>query len=294
MQNSLRFLTINNKYKIIDMKKLQLLVFSLAIASLLFSCNKKETPTQNGGEQEEVGTLTNDPAPATFTKKVLIEEFTGEWCGYCPDGARILQQIVTNLPHQVFPISYHVGDPFETPNCSYFKTKLHAPFYPSACVHRTKYNGELTFGRGDWSDATNLIVAEPAHCGLKLETTLTGNKLDVVVKYAGTEDVNKVYLTVVAIENNVPESSPGSQTNAPTGYIHQDVYRKSISKVKGELTSIKANKVKMVTYNDIDLVGYDLSNVHIVAFISHSLDSDTDKSVLNVQEVKAGESQDFD
>ena len=25
--------------------------------------------------------------PPTFTKKVLIEEFTGAWCGYCPDGA---------------------------------------------------------------------------------------------------------------------------------------------------------------------------------------------------------------
>ena len=31
--------------------------------------------------------------PSSFTKKVLIEEFTGAWCQFCPDGAYILGNI---------------------------------------------------------------------------------------------------------------------------------------------------------------------------------------------------------
>ena len=32
--------------------------------------------------------------PSSFTKKVLIEEFTGAWCQFCPDGAYILGNII--------------------------------------------------------------------------------------------------------------------------------------------------------------------------------------------------------
>ena len=59
------------------MMKRSITIIRIFTLSLLFGMNvwncedKKKEPT--------IG-----PVPESFTKKVLIEEFTGAWCGYCP------------------------------------------------------------------------------------------------------------------------------------------------------------------------------------------------------------------
>ena len=44
------------------------------------------------------------------TKNVLIEEFTGINCGYCPDGHRIVGEVMAAHPNNVFAINiiYHL------------------------------------------------------------------------------------------------------------------------------------------------------------------------------------------
>ncbi|MBR4803636.1 MAG: hypothetical protein IK032_03260, partial [Bacteroidales bacterium] len=43
------------------------------------------------------------------TKKVLIEEFTGINCGWCPDGHRIVNELMAAHPGSVFGINIHAG-----------------------------------------------------------------------------------------------------------------------------------------------------------------------------------------
>ena len=42
-------------------------------------------------------------------KKVILEEFTGIHCGYCPDGHAIAQGIQNANPGEVFLINIHAG-----------------------------------------------------------------------------------------------------------------------------------------------------------------------------------------
>ena len=42
-------------------------------------------------------------------KKVILEEFTGIHCVYCPEGHAIAQAIQNNNPGEVFLINIHVG-----------------------------------------------------------------------------------------------------------------------------------------------------------------------------------------
>ena len=51
-------------------------------------------------------------------RNVIIEEFTGRNCGYCPDGHRIANQIMANNPGRVWAVNIHSGDysPFTYPN----------------------------------------------------------------------------------------------------------------------------------------------------------------------------------
>ena len=55
-------------------------ILTITFGCLFFSC------------EEEVPSI--GPVPYSFTKKVLIEEFTGAWCGYCPDGAHRLENTI--------------------------------------------------------------------------------------------------------------------------------------------------------------------------------------------------------
>ena len=58
-------------------------------------------------------------------RNVILEEFTGRNCGYCPDGHLIANQIMTNNPGRVWAINVHSGGyaPTSYPN---FNTSVSA------------------------------------------------------------------------------------------------------------------------------------------------------------------------
>ncbi|HYF02798.1 MAG TPA: hypothetical protein VEC36_05440, partial [Patescibacteria group bacterium] len=43
-------------------------------------------------------------------KRVLLEQFTGAWCGWCTDGSVILQNILEKNPENVIAAVHHNGD----------------------------------------------------------------------------------------------------------------------------------------------------------------------------------------
>ena len=253
-----------------------LLLFSIFMLTSI-SCKKEE---EKKDKPEEV--------PQSFTKKAVLEEFTGEWCGYCPDGAAIIRQLKTDKQDQFFAISYHIGDPFEISAGHSLDNTFNSLGYPSATIDR---EGQ-TISRSIWENRINQALADTADCGLKIDSSVNGNTLKVKVMFAGTSDFD-AFLTVAIIEDDVPESSPGAQNGAPMGYKHPDLCRAIVTDVTGDPVSVKKGKIESKTYDNIDLSNYDKSKVSVVAFIHNSL-TDSDKSVYNVQGVKAGENKDFD
>ena len=47
------------------------------------------------------------------TKRPLLEEYTGTWCGYCPRGYVALEKMAELYPDDFVALSYHNGDPME-------------------------------------------------------------------------------------------------------------------------------------------------------------------------------------
>ncbi len=278
------------------MKNYKLLILLFGFTLFVTSCKKEEETkddTEETTQQLNKGEIVSDPAPSQFTKKVLIEEFTGEWCGYCPDGAARIASIKQNHQDLVFAISYHDSDPFETPVTNLYEGLLNVPFFPSAAIDRVPYQGDLSFSRSYWANVTNERLAVTADMGIKLETHLTGNNLTVTVKLAAKQDHNDLYLTVALVEDNVPESSPGAQSGAAAGYVHQDVLRNMVTDNRGDLVTLVANKVVAITYDNINFNYRDINNIHVIAFLHEKVDTQG-KEIYNVQGVKAGETHDFD
>lgn len=88
------------------------------------------------------------------TRSVLIEEFTGAWCGWCPDGGVILDDILTTYPNDVVGVSIHDGDAMEIADS--IRSGFAVSAYPNGMVDRKVFAGEPDepHSRGSWTSNT--------------------------------------------------------------------------------------------------------------------------------------------
>ena len=111
-------------------------------------------------------------------KSILVEEFTGAWCGWCPDGAVILDEIIAANPGRAYGISIHSGDDMEYADgiVDEFSTGL----FPNAMIDRYVFEGEPDepHSRSTWAGnaATRIAAYTP------VEVTMTENSWDPVTR----------------------------------------------------------------------------------------------------------------
>ena len=93
-------------------------------------------------------------------KKVLIEEATGSWCGYCPDGALIVDDILQSESN-VIALTLHNNDGMAFTNGNTVNT-TYAQGYPNGYVDRHLFSGEPTVGtsRSSWTTLVNTRISE--------------------------------------------------------------------------------------------------------------------------------------
>ncbi len=88
----------------------------------------------------------------TPKKRVLIQEYTGAWCGFCPDGTLILEDI-TKGDSRYVPVAIHTGDEMEIPEGDIIAGAATSS-YPSASFDFKQFSGEgnVAISRGKWKD----------------------------------------------------------------------------------------------------------------------------------------------
>ncbi len=172
-------------------------------------------------------------------KKVVLEEFTGIHCVYCPQGHAIAQAIQNNNPGEVFLINIHVGG-FAVPNAG--EPDFRTPFgtaianqsgltgYPAGTVNRHVFPGSSQSGgndtamsRGRWTSASNQILGEASYMNMAVEADLnyaTGElTVHVEAYYTGNSPEASNLLNVALLQNNTlgPQTGGGAGNN----YVHQ-------------------------------------------------------------------------
>lgn len=284
------------------MKIKNLLVVLLSFGIVLtYGCKKEEetaTPGNGGGSGSsdplsEVGAI-----PSSFTKKIVIEKFTGEWCVNCPDGSKRLKAILDANPNKSYGVDVHQGDWLEIDQLNVLSTHLGGVGgYPRATIDRVpasgttspNQDGRVIYSRGNWMGMANKLITNSTDAGLALKTTLNGDKLNIEVFAATLKDLSSdTRLTVYVLENNIPAKN---QIGGGAGYIHQHVLRKVVSDGLGDKITLTAGSHTLKEYKDIDISSYNKDNVEVIALINVVGASSKDHQVLNGQKVKAGETK---
>ena len=188
-------------------------------------------------------------------KNVVLEEFTGIYCGFCPDGHVIGQGLHDANPNDVFLINVHSGgyatpsspsDPdFRCPYGDALDAASGLAGYPAGTVNRSTFNGispqgspgTTALSRGDWGAAANIIMAEPSYVNVAAQASYdmsTGILTVNTETYYTATTTNTNVLHVAVVENNVPGPQSGAQNYNPGAiisgpwsptYNHQHMFR---------------------------------------------------------------------
>ncbi len=224
--------------------------------------------------------------PSSFTKRVLFEEFSGEWCASCVSGAQEFLKIIEKNPENIIGVSIHSDDPLEIeyPNIAPFLiSEFNIVYFPFELIDRVPNES-----------STEVFVDQrfkvKYNAGLKIESKIIENDLEINVNYASNSDFNNVLLTVYLIEDNVPESSPGAQAGGGGNYIHQKVLRKVLSSKIGDPVELKEG-IKYEKKYLSNISGYKIQDLSVIAFLHFG--STNSYEVLNVNQVKAGQNSEW-
>ena len=175
-------------------------------------------------------------------RNVILEEFTGRGCGYCPDGHRIANEIMANNPDRVWAINIHAGGYAQTsyPNMiTQDGNTIHGGFsisgYPTGVVNRSTANG---IDRGQWNNQANTQMGQASECNIggmaviNPETRMA--TITVEVYYTGNSTVDQNYLTVAMLQDSILGSQSDYGNFNPTQwvgnqYVHMHILRDVIS-----------------------------------------------------------------
>jgi len=189
---------------------------------------------------------------APQNKHIVLEEYTGIYCGYCPDGHSIANTIYANNPGTVL-INIHTGG-YATVAAGEpdLKTTIGTAIsgmtgmgitgYPAGDVNRAVLTGSvMAAGRGSWTSMGNTIKAQSAYCNVAVEGSVDATTRVLTytaqVYYTANSPVTSNSLTVVLLEDKVlgPQHNYGnplynaSNYNADGSYNHNHVLRAGLT-----------------------------------------------------------------
>ena len=264
------------------------------------------------GCEDEPDDFQVSKVPSTFTKKVLMEEFTGTWCGYCPDGAHIVESIINDNNGNAIGVSLHDGDAMEVAHTNFLEATYQNTGYPSGMVDRFSFNGSTSLNRGYWESVANAQLSATAVCGLAIISEVNGQNATVEVHAGFNSTLNGDYrLTVYLIEDGVTGTGSGfdqrnSYNTVPgpfynlgdpiVGYEHNHTLRAVLSESLGNPispSSLVSDGEHIETYT-VDLSSYNKNKLSIVAFVNYVGLSSTEHEVMNVQKCSIDGFQDWD
>jgi hypothetical protein len=225
-------------------------------------------------------------------KKVILEEFTGVNCQFCPSGHAIANTIKNANPADVFLINIHVGG-FATPGTGQpdFRTSFGTAIanqsaltgYPAATVNRTAFTGlsqngatGTAMGRNNWTNASNQTRNQSSYVNVATTASINVNTrlLTVFVEayYTGNSPVSSNRLNVALLQNNTlgPQTSGGLGDNYPHQHrlVHMltgqwgDTYSTTAA---GTLVTRTYTYTIPAAYNNIPA---ELGDLEIVAFVA--------------------------
>lgn len=160
-------------------------------------------------------------------KNVILEEYTGVNCGYCPDGHRIGNEIMAENPGRAFAINIHQGGyaaSYSTPWGDALAGQTGLNGYPSGTINRHKFSGSNTaLDRGSWKTKANVILAQASPVNVAavvtIDTALRTMAVMVEAYYTANSAAATNQLNVALLQDNILGNQQGGSNFNPSQVV---------------------------------------------------------------------------
>lgn len=210
-----------------------------------------------------------------FIPTVLIEDFTGQMCTWCPDGARLLADFRSTYGEaRIIPVSIHAGGMGVKSSPSilglmnelgeYYWTKngfTESTAQPTAVINRRM----ISENRSQWEA---LIVEELAReCDIAIVATSTfeaERTFKLSLEITSKKELS-CFLQIWLVENGIiaPQMDHG---NVNMNYVHEHILRMALNGRDGEPISLGKKATRQMHSFTIP-EDYNIENCSIIAFV---------------------------
>jgi hypothetical protein len=234
-------------------------------------------------------------------KNAVLEEFTGIYCVFCPDGHKRGNEVAALYPGRFVRVHVHTGsyanpksgDPdFRTDHGSALGSQSGLTGYPAGTINRHWFSTAWAQNKGTgtamsrtyWKAAAEQVMKDTSNVNVDFKATLdiATRKLSVVVEayYTGDAEFPTHKLHVALMQDNLPGPQTGGATYNPTNilpdgqYNHQHVFRGFLTGQWGapiSATTKGSLYQKTFTYtvpDDLRNIPFELNNLRVAVYVS--------------------------
>ena len=270
-------------------KRLQILLFFLSLI-FLGACNVVEGPKVD---------------PSGFSgspNKILLEDFTGHLCGYCPRAHDRATDLLAIYPENIVVVAIHAGDLARTTNQfpREFRTAAGNLVYdyflpqslPTGLINRRKFGASPLTQDVDWGTHIGTVLSEVAKMKIDLASNYNSStrELEIAANLEYFTEGNANHHIVVQItEDGIVSKQtdyrlPNPQYNE--AYVHNHVLRAAVT--EGDWgVAVKNGPIflgEKIAKNFRFEVPQEFvpENCHVVAYVHDNIS----KEVLQAEEIK--------
>ena len=238
-----------------------------------------------------------------YKRNVIIEEFTGIHCGYCPYGHKIANELATKYQDRVFVLNIHAGGyaqdsqyDFRTDDGNVIYSGSNVSNFPSGNVNRV---AESAIGRNNWNLYVEQQVEQMAECNVAgqviIDKASRKATITVEVYYTANSVSETNYLNVVMLQDNIIAYQNGSDLNPSQivsgGYRHMHAFRDAVTPTWGEAISPTTTGTFITkTYeydipNKIGSFDVNIDDIEFVTFVTEQYKGVATRPVLNANKL---------
>jgi thiol-disulfide isomerase/thioredoxin len=260
-----------------------------------------------GVESQSITVNFHDGSEINFVKRVLIEDYTGTWCGYCPRVAFAIERVAEQTPNSV-PVAIHRSssnpadanyDPFNYDTSQLELLPQIPAGYPKGLLNRIVRWSPLE--QNNIPQVLALTQGENPKLGLAMNASVANNTINLEVKAKFSNTFENLSLVVYILENdlfydqvNYTSNMYGTGNISPlVNFEHNHVLRLCVTNLMGDPipsseTSVGAVFTKQFSVQMPPNVD-NSANIEFVAFIVNA-----SNRAINVRRAYPADNQEFE